>query len=956
MKIQGRYKFIILFFLLCLIFFSRNIIWGRVYYPLDILDRGFLYYPKGDSLHNLLIGDAILIFYPSDLLYNEYLKKGEILKWNPYIFSGYPEFASGQSATFHPVRLLLHYFLDPLTAHDAGLFIHLFLCCVFTFLYFKKLNLGDFPAATGGIVWSFSLAQMTWFEMERTVYTGAYIPLLLYFYEYALERNLLFYSSLGGVVLAFLLFTRHLQWALYGYLFFAFYFLFKFITLWMEWKKINHSLRPLLSFLIITILGFGLAAIQLIPTLELIHHSRAQRGGETSLLSYFSISALKGFPETLFHSIITFLHPFLLGSPVDRINLYPYTNFVEYQGYIGLFPLLSLLISTKNIRNPCITFYLFIFLLTFLMSLNTFLNIPFDLLVPGFSRLPHHRIIYITAFSGAVLSSYGMEILEKRRISFKSLLKTTIAFYAFWLSYVFLILIEHRKQLPSGWFLSNPIIHIPFLILPASFLILYIHFKGTGESFFRTTSLLVLLLDLLPPGFNFNTCAERSYTEMKDAYVTRVMGEEKELYRIIGVEPNWNVIFKKFSPEGYQSLYPDFYFSTLAENSPLTRHPLKVLGDMLSSTTAKLLGVKYIYINPWSDAKVEGASLIHSKWVKIYRTEEHLPRAFFVQNVIRAKEDWIINALRNNLFNPQEVLYLAEDFPVPEKASGEVMVKITEYSPHRVLISVHNAVDGFLVLSDAYYPGWKCYVDGREEKIYRAYTFLRAVFLKKGYHEVQFIYAPLSYKIGKSITILFSFITLLLALSFRKRKKARESKMVDEGSFPVRKQKPAWHLSIPLYLLIAMLFLENGRWIYLTSEHDRSRWYAQMAFLLQKTGEDEKALQFLERAVRFKQTAYEAHEGLGLILNSKGKLERALEHFEKAAKTIPNPRAYINCGAVKTKLKRYGEALLDLKKALELDPENHDAHYGLSVVYRALGDLSRAEEHRKRAEELEREK
>jgi uncharacterized membrane protein YfhO len=53
-----------------------------------------------------------------------------------------------------------------------------------------------------------------------------------------------------------------------------------------------------------------------------------------------------------------------------------------------------------------------------------------------------------------------------------------------------------------------------------------------------------------------------------------------------------------------------------------------------------------------------------------------------------------------------------------------------------------------LFLSDTYYPGWKAYVDGKETKIYRAdYTF-RAIYVLGGSHKVEFIYSPLSFKMG----------------------------------------------------------------------------------------------------------------------------------------------------------------------------------------------------------------
>ena len=70
------------------------------------------------------------------------------------------------------------------------------------------------------------------------------------------------------------------------------------------------------------------------------------------------------------------------------------------------------------------------------------------------------------------------------------------------------------------------------------------------------------------------------------------------------------------------------------------------------------------------------------------------------------------------------------------------------------------AQDGFLVLSEKYYPGWKAYVDGKSEKIYKANSIMRAVYLWKGNHTIKFVFDPLAYKVGlwlSSITFLFLF-------------------------------------------------------------------------------------------------------------------------------------------------------------------------------------------------------
>lgn len=937
----------ILLFCVSALFFIRDIK-GKVYLPIDFIDDGTFYPPKGETLHNKWILDVIQIFYPPDTIYNEMLKKGEILKWNPYIFSGYPEYASGQSSFFHPVRLILHYLFDPLTAHELGLFIHLFLCGVFTFIYLRKIGLSDFSALMGGFTWAFCYHNLTsWFGGERAIYAGAYLPLALYFYEKAMERKLLFNSIMGGVALCMCLLSRHLQWGLFCCLMVFFYLFFKIFSLYLNSKNIKISiLKPLSSFFIIFLFAFGLSAIQLVPTFELIYYSGSQRPpmGLANIFTYF-FQFLK--PEQFlrrFFTLSTFIYPRLTGSPIDYSHFFPYRNFVEFEGYIGVFPVCCALLAFFYKRDTLTKFYFSTFVLTYLMALDTFVDIPFALFVPGFSRLIRERILFLTSFCGSVLSAIGIDLLissgDKKFFRFAS------RFYMFFWIIAFLILIGLEKYLPEDWFsITNSAIHIPLLLSIISLLIFYLHFR-LNKKLLKIFSFLLVFFDLFFLGFNFNTSADKKYLDFKDSHLSFLLKEnEKEIFRVAGITPNLNTFLKIQSPEGYQSLYGDFYYKAVAENSPFTIDRLHVYFDMLSKNMTRLLNVKYIIVNPlrFEEIKKEWVEPIYSDIIKIYRVKDYLPRAFFVKNAKFADEEWIINGLRNDLFEPSEIVYFPEPFPSPSDSEGsKSSVKILHYSPHRVSIGVETDGDGFLVLSDTYYPGWKVYVDGRKEKIYRAYTFLRAVFLKKGHHRVEFIFEPVSYKIGKIITLSFLLLVFLSILIFRPH---FSMKKINEESDEIKRSSVNLTSTIIFIFLFLLLGFSIYRWTKLIDEFDRSRWYARIGLLLKKAGKDEEATKFLEKAVRFKVTCYEAHQYLGVAYYQKGNLELALKHFEKASSIRPSSRSLLDFALVLMEMKRYNEALVPLKKALKIDPLNRDALTTIANLYQILGNPREAEKY-----------
>ena len=81
-------------------------------------------------------------------------------------------------------------------------------------------------------------------------------------------------------------------------------------------------------------------------------------------------------------------------------------------------------------------------------------------------------------------------------------------------------------------------------------------------------------------------------------------------------------------------------------------------------------------------------------------------------------------------------------------------VQILTESNNRLDLQADAEENSLLVLSDTYYPGWKAFVDGKKTKIYRAdYTF-RAISVSAGTHRVEFVYDPLSFKLGALFTML----------------------------------------------------------------------------------------------------------------------------------------------------------------------------------------------------------
>ena len=98
---------------------------------------------------------------------------------------------------------------------------------------------------------------------------------------------------------------------------------------------------------------------------------------------------------------------------------------------------------------------------------------------------------------------------------------------------------------------------------------------------------------------------------------------------------------------------------------------------------------------------------------------------------------------------------------------------MTTYAPERVTVEVETGAPGYLVLGDAWYPGWRATVDGAPAPIERANLLFRAVPVPAGTHTVQFTYRPLSVTAGATISaaaLLALFVVLPVLLGLRRGK------------------------------------------------------------------------------------------------------------------------------------------------------------------------------------------
>lgn len=121
-----------------------------------------------------------------------------------------------------------------------------------------------------------------------------------------------------------------------------------------------------------------------------------------------------------------------------------------------------------------------------------------------------------------------------------------------------------------------------------------------------------------------------------------------------------------------------------------------------------------------------------------------LPRAYAVASVAGlAGEDAVLAALGSPGFDPAARAFVAGsagagDYP---GAAGANLRWIRD-DPDRQSLEVSAAAPAFVVVADAWAPGWRARIDGRPAELLRVDGFLRGVALPAGTHALELSYRP----------------------------------------------------------------------------------------------------------------------------------------------------------------------------------------------------------------------
>jgi hypothetical protein len=675
---------------------------------------------------------------------------------------GAPLFANYQSALVYPPNLIL-YLVGPVWGHGLLAALHLIWAGLGMYFLARRLGVSPLARAVAGMTFSLSgylVARSSFLSINAA---AAWMPWIILAADRLVQldhdrsnrRKIIQAGCLLSITLALQWLAGHAQTAWYTIVA---------LMVWVLWRLIGNvsfkqALKIFVYIAIAALFAFMLAAVQLLPTIEYTMHSFRVDTLDTEFAMNYSFWPWR---------ILSLVLPGLFGSPASG-DFWGYANYWEDAIYFGVLPFfLSLLALVagwrRKIEQQSAVKFLTILggaAMLLAMGKNTPIYPFLFKHAPTFNMFQaptRWNIIFVFAFT--LLAAIGLDELKKPtgRALYWSRLGTVGAG------------IIGLAALAAGQLMGE--IEVSFL---RTFIIAGIWFVASGllllmkpeGSSVRWGLILgsVVLIDLIVASRGLIPAVTQSViTEPGD--VLQTIGSDHRVYMDSVVEEEvkfeWTHRFDTYLNTTDWELVREYGLpnTTIMDGIPSANNfdPLLPQRYVMWMNGIELIS---------SAHRVKLLSLMDVRWQAVITSYEEMSLVYeeladpqrvrwVARSVPAVSYLEAFDLVMDPGFDPENVVVLEGD-PDPEDETENIngSAKIIETDdPNFVTIASNSPVDGWVVLSDTWFPGWKATVDDQPTEIFPADFLFRAVRVPAGEHQVHFEYQPASFMIGLYLSLL----------------------------------------------------------------------------------------------------------------------------------------------------------------------------------------------------------
>lgn len=777
--------------------------------------------------HRFILGDAVYLFtdigsdtinysYPNWVNISRILTSGEIPGWSFEKGMGQNIFPfSFNDPSSYPL-----YFFNPKTMPYAIIWIEILkinLSGIIFFNYLKKINISDFSACLGGLLYAFSgfmVIGSSWYIFSTI---GLYVALMLLSFEILYQDNKWWILTLS-VTLVSMLNPVNL------YTCFLFLFIYSFYRSFTEGASINLIFYK--RFILSSTLGLLLSSVVSLPTLlQMIDSPRSS--GEASLINYFFSMSLfePGEAKYLITAILRTLSNDILGNGNSFTG---WSNYLEAPAaYCGL---ISMLLFTQRffLFGKKVAVYSSLFLGLFIFSeIFPWFRRAFWLFTGDYFR-------EFSLFISVILIQYALSsldlIIKLKKINW-IILFLTLFFFLFLLYFPYQA-IDASNTIHANFYSAVVDENLKTRILLYLLFFIVLLFLITRDCNIKKIKFLLfslLFIELLD--FSYMTVNERhsissaqlnqriNYNDYTIEAVSYIKEIDKSIYRIDknyssvkGELPNHHslndgMVYNYLSTTAYTSFnqinYINFLRLTEAIDQTLDKSTRWSIGVVNDPFLAILVGVKYFLFSgelPGNDdivknlydeiGKVEDIHILKSKYAlpmgvaydKYMLESDFLLLSKYQKHISLFKALVIPDGFAKYFPTMQKITYKnipslysfnELDFDIIQLLKYKF--NIDYFSNNLIRGTITSDQDQLLFFSFPFDKGWLATVNGGYAPLLLVNGGLTAIPIKKGLNTISLAYNPPYLKTGLSLSLLGIFIFLFLVVQGRLTKKMHAS-------------------------------------------------------------------------------------------------------------------------------------------------------------------------------------
>lgn len=670
---------------------------------------------------------------------------GELPLWNPYMNAGAPFLADPQTAVLYPPRMVTLTILavggdfsggQVYQALQIEMTLHVLLGLVLMYAFLRVLTADDdqtyavLASLFGAVMFGFGGYMNAYPQLQLPVLeTSVWFPAVLLAVHFATRAATIQWRWLmgAGVLLAIGVLAGHPQtFVLMGYT----------AAGYLVYRLRHHHWRQIvLAMAVLGVVTAGIAAVQLLPTLE-FQQSTYRQG--------FSMDDKSG--GFAMQDVLQTIFPRLLGewSPL----------------YVGLISLALIGVAIGR-RVESGLFWLGLGAVGLILSFGAKFALyqVFYVVLPGFSLFRgQERNVVLVVMAASVLATLGLVALGKEPFSHRERRYVTFGMIGLLIlaGGFAVVLFFMRLMPPDGELYQIPLqTSIYALIMTAAgWAVLYQAGRhDTNRMLFLAGLVAVLIFDLFSVNLNnsnFDSLAASERLPEPD-YIAVIQAH---------VAPGQHIEGLRGIRDSYGALYrvPDIW-----GNSPLRLDSVEYyLWQLPIERRWELLAVQVVN-SEWEALPVASRSVGTGRDVEgvftIYQLLEPRPFAHLVYVVRFADEDETQALLEDLSFSLRETILLHPDDQdtARDVNGGEGFATLVTFAPEYIEVQSISDAPAVLSLALPYTNGWRAEVDGESVEVLEAYDGLAAVVVPSGTHTVTLRYLPSSFVLGAGVSI----ITLL---------------------------------------------------------------------------------------------------------------------------------------------------------------------------------------------------